>query len=66
MNQIPSSCEHCGKPCEPSFEVCEECCEHEFDADEGFHCLSCGKNGYEEMMAMAYDRAKDARKYGDV
>lgn len=44
-------------------EVCEECCEHG-DMDEG-QCLDCGADRMEDMMAAAYDRAKDARKYGD-
>lgn len=45
-------------------EVCEECCEHEFDPSEGFTCLNCGKDGAEDAMANAYDRAKDLSKYG--
>lgn len=46
-------------------DYCQECCEHEFDPDEGFMCLNCGKDGYEDVMARAYDRAKDLRKYGE-
>lgn len=42
----------------------EEECEHEFDPDEGFTCLNCGKDGAEEVFSRAYDRAKDRRKYG--
>lgn len=42
----------------------EEECEHDFDPDEGFTCLNCGKDGTEEVMSRAYDRAKDLRKYG--
>jgi hypothetical protein len=29
-------------------------------------CLDCGADRTEELSALAYDRAKDARKYGDV
>lgn len=58
-----NKCENCGADCE-SF-VCEECCEndigHEFDSSEGFMCLNCGREGLEDMMADAYDRAKAAR-----
>lgn len=43
--------------------VTEEECEHDFDPDEGFHCLNCGKDGSEEVLSSAYDRAKDRRKY---
>lgn len=45
--------------------VDQETCEHEFDPDEGFHCLHCDKDGSEEVFAAAYDRLKDERKYGD-
>ena len=38
---------------------CENCCEHEFDASEGFHCLNCGKDGSEEVQCRAYDILKD-------
>ena len=46
-------------------DICQECCEHEFDADEGYTCLGCGLDGSEDVMAAAYDRAKDFRKYGE-
>lgn len=52
--------------CPDDGEVCNECCEHEYDASEGFMCLNCGNEGAEEMMSMAEDRAKDLRKYGAV
>lgn len=35
-------------------EECQDCCDHEYDPDEGYMCLNCGKNGYEE----ACDRAE--------
>lgn len=37
----------------------EDECEHDFDPDEGFHCLNCGKDGTEEVMSAAIDRAQD-------
>ena len=39
-------------------------CGGEVDPDEGFHCLDCGENHTEDVMAAAYDYAKDLRKYG--
>lgn len=58
----PDFCEGCG---EPYYGYgCEDCCEHEPDADEGFHCLLCGKDCSEDVQSRAYDRAKDLRKYG--
>lgn len=50
--------------CPDDGEVCESCCEHD-ELDCG-HCLDCGADRTEDMMAAAYDRAKDARKYGDT
>lgn len=35
--------------------------ECDFDADEGYHCLNCGKDGSEEMMARAEAEA-DSRE----
>lgn len=59
----PEWCEECG---ESYYEHgCQECCDHEPDADEGFHCLLCGKDCSESVMSRAYDRAKDFRKYGE-
>jgi len=26
-------------------ESCQDCCPHEFDMDEGYMCLGCGKQG---------------------
>lgn len=49
----------CGK----DDEVCEECCEHD-DMDD-FYCCNCGKDCTEDIMARAYDRAKDFAKYGE-
>lgn len=57
-------CVHCGAEVF-DFEVCEQCCEHDFDSSEGYHCLSCGKDGTEEVMSAAYDRMKDRMKYGE-
>jgi hypothetical protein len=46
----------------------EEPCDHPdgFDREEGNTCLICGYDGSEDIMADAYDRAKDMRKYGDT
>lgn len=44
-------------------ESCPACCEHG-DLDGG-QCLDCGSDLTEDLSAEAYDRAKDARKYGD-
>lgn len=41
----------------------EEECEHS-DMEEGY-CLDCGLDRTEELASLAYDRAKDRRKYGD-
>lgn len=49
---------------ETELEDDEETCEHEFDPDEGYHCLNCGLDGSERVLSAAYDRAKDIRKYG--
>lgn len=40
-----------------------DACDHA-DLENG-HCLDCGADRTEDMMARAYDAAKDARKYGD-
>lgn len=42
---------------------CQQCCPHD-ERDHGI-CLDCGHDGYEDMAAAAYDRAKDHWKYGD-
>lgn len=56
-----ATCEDCGvKTGGP--DVCEGCCEHG-DMDEGI-CLECGMDRREDLMAAAYYRAKDFRKYG--
>lgn len=47
-------------------DVCEECCDHDFDADEGNHCLSCGKDGSESVFSAAFERAKGSWKYGEA
>lgn len=54
-----SQCEGCDRP------KCQDCCPHEFDAEEGYMCLNCGKDGMEDHLSAAYDRAKDIRKYGE-
>jgi Fe2+ or Zn2+ uptake regulation protein len=42
--------------------LCQECCHHE-EMDH-FICVDCGRDMTEYHMAIAYDRAKDLRKYG--
>lgn len=46
-----------GKSCEE--EGCQECCDHEFDSDEGYMCLNCDKEGFDSIASDAYDRWKD-------
>lgn len=41
----------------------EEDCEHG-DMEDGW-CLDCGEDFTADLMALAYDRAKDLRKYGE-
>ena len=55
-------CDWCGEKF--SGPGCDKCCDHEFDPSEGFTCLNCGKDGAEEVLSAAYDRAKDLRRYG--
>lgn len=57
-------CDSCKEPCARGFDVCEDCCDHEYDADEGFICLNCGREGAEDVMAQAYDAAKARRQDG--
>lgn len=44
-------------------EDCQDCCGefhgHEHDPDEGFMCLNCGHEGYEDACGNAYDRRED-------
>lgn len=61
-----ATCEHCNNPITVKGYSCQECCEHEPDADEGYHCLNCAKDCSESAMSSAIDRAKDLRKYGDA
>lgn len=58
------TCEECGEEIAVKGYSCQECCEHQ-DMDVG-QCMDCGADRTEEMSAMAYDRAKDFRKYGDM
>jgi hypothetical protein len=46
--------------------TCQDCCDHDFDVGEGYECINCGMEGFEQCMSAAYDRQKDARKYGDT
>lgn len=56
------SCSHCN---DVEDARCQECCEHEFDPEEGFMCLMCDKEGAEDVYSVAYDRWKDLMKYGE-
>jgi hypothetical protein len=48
---------------------CEWCliyyCEHDDVCEDEFVCLNCGEDLREDLMASAYDRAKDLMKYGE-
>ena len=51
----------------PDFEYKQpdpEDCDHDFDSEEGFHCLNCGEDGSEWVSMAAYDRYK-ASRYDD-
>jgi len=50
-------------PAETWVDAEEEECDHE-DLECG-HCLDCGADLTEDLMARAYDRAKDRWKYGE-
>lgn len=58
-------CEDCKKLIPGPSALCPDCCDHEFDPGEGYMCLNCGKDGLEDAMSTAHDRAKDLRKYGE-
>lgn len=38
-------CEHCAgcDQCQPECEGCQDCCDHEYDPDEGMMCINCDK-----------------------
>jgi hypothetical protein len=57
-------CGECGESFQGIYD-CPHCCSHDFDPDEGYHCLNCGTDGAEEVLSRIYDEAKDRRKYGD-
>lgn len=58
-------CPDCQTEISDNQQICQECCEHSPDPDEGYMCLECGKECAEDVMARAYDRAKDLAKYGE-
>ncbi len=45
-------------------DACQNCCDHDFDPDEGHTCLNCGKDGTEDVLSQAMDECKDRMKYG--
>lgn len=55
----PKLCE-CGTKLskDDCYDVCEECCEHEYDSSEGYMCLNCGADGAEHVMARAYEDSR--------
>lgn len=57
--ETPPEDEH---ECGTDDSVCPECCEHDDIGD--FTCLICGDDRTEDLMAEAFDRAKDFAKYG--
>ena len=61
MNPRTYDCTGTISPCE-RFD-CPSCCPH--DLEDG-QCPDCGTDFREQLSARAYDRAKDARKYGDT
>lgn len=65
MQKEKNKCEECGSEIELDGYGCQKCCDHEPDPDEGYHCLQCGKDCYEDVAAAAYDSYKDRMKYGD-
>lgn len=69
QRRLRSVCEVCADQedyCDLDGYACPECCDHPdgFDPNEGNHCLHCGFDGSEHLMAQAYDRYKDFQKYG--
>lgn len=57
-------CPDCKEPIAVAGYECQECCEHDYDPDEGYSCLNCGKSG-EDYLASRIDDAMDRMKYGD-
>ena len=53
---IAQVCDGCGEILWS--ENCQGCCDHEFDPDEGYTCLNCGKDGSDYLAGMA-DYARD-------
>jgi hypothetical protein len=58
---VPEPCTECSEGALPNGSACQECCDHEFDSGEGYMCLNCDKEGLEDVMCAAYDRAKASR-----
>lgn len=58
MDESAPQCSECGD----DGSNCSECCPHD-ETDHGV-CCDCETDLAESMMAAAYNRAKDAQKYG--
>jgi len=39
------TCENCQNTLEVNNMTCPECCEHDYDIDEGYTCINCGTQG---------------------
>lgn len=49
-----AKCDNCGVATGNScYSVCKKCCEHEYDLDEGYMCLSCGDEGIDGLADAA-------------
>jgi hypothetical protein len=53
----------CLETIEDGYAEVEEECDHH-DMDDSI-CMDCGKDRTEELASLAFDRAKDFRKYGE-
>lgn len=53
-------CQECEVLIESPYDICQSCCEHDFDIDEGYMCLHCGKQGdYGELIDAAQAAMED-------
>ncbi len=45
QHKEPYDCLNCGDLTEVDGVPCQQCCDHDFDIDEGYTCLNCGEQG---------------------